>query len=56
MTIVSMGLFSCVGGTQHSSSEPSTETKKECCSSEKDSTQSNDNGNSKDHNHDQYEE
>ena len=35
MTIVSMGLFSCVGGTQHSSSEPSTETKKECCSSEK---------------------
>ena len=35
MTIVSMGLFSCVGGTQDSSSECSSETKKECCSSEK---------------------
>ena len=35
MTIVSMGLCACVGGTQDSSSEYSTETKKECCSSEK---------------------
>ena len=35
MTIVSMSLCACVGGTQDSSSECSTETKKECCSSEK---------------------
>jgi len=35
MTIVSMSLCACVGGTQDSSSECSSETKKECCSSEK---------------------
>ena len=56
MTIVSMSLCACVGGTQDSSSECSTETKKECCSSKKDSTQSHDHGVGEDHNHDQNEE
>ena len=34
LSIVSMSLVACVGGTQDSSSECTTETKKECCSSD----------------------
>ena len=34
LAIASMGLIACVGGNQDSSSECTTETKKECCSSD----------------------
>ena len=34
LAIASMGLVACVGGNQDSSSECTTETKKECCSSD----------------------
>ena len=34
LSIVSMSLVACVGGTQDSSSECANETKKECCSTD----------------------
>ena len=37
LSIVSMSLVACVGGTQDSSSECANETKKECCSTKKES-------------------
>lgn len=61
-SIALMGLVACVGDTQDSSSECTTETKKECCSSdegkkecsssESDSTNSHDHTEGKDHDHD----
>ena len=54
-SIALMSLVACVGGTQDSSSECTTETKKECCSSDEGKKECSSSESESTHSHDHAE-